>query len=470
MALHGRTILELLRDNKVVHRIVEDNTITAYAQNVMNKGNFHYLAGSDKFMPLAEKLFGGVILTDIGNSTNGLPVSMIDHSANIIAQASNDGYIGTNLKRGLLDTTRTGPINGGKGYQLCWFWDQSRGNGNISSVCLCPPELSQIETKASAAALSAESSYCNWFLANNVRVSKELAQLTIIDYEKAVGYKVYLAASVIKVDEYLLNTKAYHLNGSRLDVIRDGNGDAYVTTYTITPSADFLSLYDASRATVCYTGDAIYFYTFNYAQVGGIWTTSLEECEISTSDFSSVEHSYELQGTKFYDFDYPVKDGFMLRKTLSEKTLYAYSDNMAKIVKCNLLNSTVVSEVANPLASLADETYNGPSLLLPNGDFYKFYCPSWNAADVNQPVLWYHNDTFYATQMLYKELYGTQIMKANGNLYGTALLAGNSGDTVDYQRLHLQSLSGYVSTVNDIPTVVKTGSLTMRVTYQLTES
>lgn len=456
MALHGRATLELMREGKVVHRITHNNTVTAMPQNLMREGNFNLLATKDKFMPLAEKLFGGVYLTDITNGTNGLPVSMIDHSANITAQASNDAYTGTNLKRGIIDTTRTYPLS--NGYQFCWFWDQNRGNGTINSICLTMPELAKIELRSTQSALSNEAAYANDYLADNVEIDTSLSDLNIIDYENEYGYKVWQDNGSIKLEKWSLNTKRYHLNGSALEAI------AKIDEYTVTPPSG-VEDYDSTRCSISYTGSKIHFITF---EVTGSNTT-VHDYQIATSDYSLTVLDRTYQGVAFDSFYEPFKDGIPVDET--NHRIYAICDSNANIAICDLNDATNVTTVANPLSGIADASdYNGACLWLPNGDFYKVPYPAWGAGDNPVTVLYYHNAKFYATKMLYKELYGSHINGLNGNNY-CSVLAKSPLMAAGYNRLHLETFAPYVTTVNDLSTAVnKTGSLTMRLTYRLTEA
>ena len=456
MALHGKATLELLRDDKVVHRVTHNNTVTAFPQNVMREGNFNLLAQRDKFLPLAEKLFGGVFLTDITNGTNGLPVSMIDHAANITAQASNDAYTGTNLKRGIIDTTRTHSIS--NGYQFCWFWDQNRGNGTINSICLTMPELATFETRSIYTALENSASYANALLANNVQIDSSLAALDIIDYENEYGYKVWHDNGSIKLEKWSVNTKRYHLTGGALEATKK------IDEQTITPPSG-VEDYSANRCSISYTGSKIHFITF---VVSGSNTT-VHDYQIATSDYSLTVVDRTYQNVKFDTFDEVFKDGIPVDET--NHRIYAIADSTAHIAICDLNDATNVSVVTNPLSGISYSSYyNGPCIWLPNGDFYKVYYPSWSSSDMSVPVIYYHNGTFYATQMLYKEMYGSHMQGVHGNNYGTVLCKSPVMNDAAYRRLHLQTFAPYVTTVNDLNSAVtKTGSLTMRLTYKLTE-
>ena len=465
MALHGHTRLELIDSRgRIVRRVEKDNTITAYQAGIMGKGNFHFLIPNDKLMPVAEKFFSGCLLTDGKNASSGLPVSMIAHTSDIIAQASNDAYTGSgNLRRGSMDGYLSQPLS--NGYRFVWNWDQSHGNGHIDSVCLCRAELGKMEMKATSDALSADAAYANEFFKNNVAVDSSLSKLNIIDYENSIGYRVYHDNGKIHIEAWELNTKEYYLLGKPLSAIRK------VSEYDLTPSGGVVG-YNGTNSCVSFTGDTIHFITFVVTTASSISTTTVHDYQIDTDDLSTVSVSdYVFQGVAFSLFPAAgLKDAIPIDD--NNHKLYAICDNYSKIAICDLQNTQNVITVDNPLASV-NSYQNGACLWLPNGDFYKFNYVSWVSSDVVNPILYFHNGRFYATKMLYKELYGCPITAVSGNNYGSAIVMGTSGSDVAYQKMHLQTFAPYVTTVNDLTAqqeVTKTPRFSMRLTYTLTNT
>ena len=459
MAYHGHTILELL-DNKgrVTRRVEKDNTITNYQVGVMGRGNFHYLIPNTKIMPVNSNFFSGCFLTDGKNATDGLPVSMLSHTANITAQASNDAYTGSgNLKRGSYDSYASQEL--ANGFQNVWTWDNSHGNGHIDSVCLTRPELAKIELKSTADALSEDTAYANEFFRNNVQVDISLSKLNVIDYENGLGYKVYYDDGKIHIEAWTLNTNNYYLLGAPLSAIKK------VEDELITVSGGIVG-YNGTNSCVSFTGDTIHFITFTVTS----GNTTVHDYQISTSDLSTATVvNYTFLGVAFDVFpDAGIKDAIPIDAT--NHKLYAICNSRTKIAICDTNNTLNVQIVDNPLASY-DNYQNGSCLWLPNGDFYKFNYVSWVSTDQVVGVLYFHNGTFYATKMLYKELYGCPIVAVSGNNYGTAIVMGSSGSDVAYQKMHLQTFAPYVSTVNDLSAqqeVTKTPQQTMKLTYRLT--
>ncbi len=52
--LQGETKLELLRNGQVVHREEKHNTITPWASNALNQGNFNLLMNKTNAFPIKQ--------------------------------------------------------------------------------------------------------------------------------------------------------------------------------------------------------------------------------------------------------------------------------------------------------------------------------------------------------------------------------------------------------------------------------
>ena len=155
-----------------------------------------------------------------------------------------------------------------------------------------------------------------------------------------------------------------------------------------------------------------------------------------------------------------IKDGY----------LYALSGNQGqKIVKCNLSNDADITEYDNPVYSVAGLTKwgnggdHGSFVSLPNGDFYII---DWNTQNANAPCVYFHNNEFY-----YCKHYQARLQKSiYSNTYGTAVGIGTIAGGGRSLSLFLETMFPWVSTVANIEPVIKSADLTLKLTYELTET
>lgn len=476
MKLQGNTRLELLRDGKVVHRVEKHNVISPWLQKAIREGDFGAGIDRNKIMPLTQ-WFSGCILTDKVNcKSNTDPgfFGMINQDSNVVAMAGDDAYTGTNTRRGSADLSAgaTGPIT--NGYRWTWNWSESYGNGDINSVCLTRANLGKLhyvetgdldyETDPTLA-----KTYINESLSNGtLDVAEEVRQLTVIDYEHEIGYKVWYegtsSSGDIKVAEYALNTKRLHLTGASLGVRE------LIATHSITMSAGVKD-YSLSTATVMFTGNKLHLITFPTGN------GKVNDYVIDPTDYSSISATYERNysdiefkgfSNTFSQYEVLTKDGMWIEYEdvggVSTPFLYAVAEvsGTDKIVKCNLTNDSSVTEVAT---CPTQPDYQGIWIGLPNGDRIKCHMQGTDA-------LLYHNNRWYRTTVRDHHILGTHLQGIHGgDSYGVNLfkLDTNRPDSTYYD-MSIDAMFGWVSTVNNLQTTVsKNPGLTMRLIYEITE-
>lgn len=476
MALYGYTMLELARQKKinnrikreVVYRFEKHNDLTAFIQNVHKQGNFCSLIPADKLRPISQ-FVNGCILTD---GTNDVSTSMISHTNTTVACAGKDAYSGTNTKRGSYNTTESGIItspNGYKGIRNVWDWSTSQGNGTIGSVGLTRHQLAISEALTSAIPSAgveiADVLYNYGDLNSNLKI---IGNLHIIDYEKEVGYRVTYSGGVISIAEYQLATKQNHLltRPFLFDSSDASYMPEYVDTHTISQT---VANYDGRTSSISYTGDKIIIVTWS--------GSNIKAYPINTSDWSMgtvVEKTFN--GVSFLNQEAsPVpcnKDIVLLSGNYA--WILATVSGSVEMLKIDLLGNTVdVDEYPLPSAYFDPNgatRNNGCCMLMPNGDFYKF--PSIGAISSMQ-CLYYHNDTFYIGRLpssFNKDNWQDSMAGANMNAYGTAVMCfGNGIDNSG--SLMINAMHGMLSTVNNLDSAVtKSADLTMKLTYELTET
>jgi len=451
--LKGHARLELMRNGRIVHREEKDNTITPWMANCINRGNLNFMMSPDKIVPL-KQWFAGCLLTDIENDTS---ISMIAHNAKVIAQASNNAYTGTNLRRGSFNTNESGDVPGG--YRFVWDWTTSQGNGEIKSVCLTRPVFGATDITED---FSAPDATCMEFMSSKYVRSARFQGPFILDYDRekvfTIRYDGTSGNEKIIIDEYLINTYRYHLTGKLGDAV------SLTASHKISQA---VAGYDVNTTSVSYTGD--YFYIFRITNGGN----TMDEYKISVADWTCIKTSHTYTGVSFYKHD-GQNTGYLLKDIMPVISgyVFAYSYYNQKIYKINLSNDADIVEYDNPVAHVDTSTrWNGPSILLPNGDFYKF---SNIFADGSSAATYYHDGKFFRVM-------GNAI---NGNDWGEGYpnLAGGSNGTIisttttddaspNGQAWEILTMYPYVSTVANLQNkVVKSYDLTMKLTYTVAES
>lgn len=467
MALQGRFRLDLARKGQVVKRIEKKNTITGYPDDLMCEGNYGLLIPRDKLLPV-KQFFDGCILTDHVNDASG---NIIHHESNITACAGNDAYSGTYLKRGSFsqESTVISSANGYKGFRFVWDWGTDRGNENggvISSVCLTRHQLAISEyfndaTVPASGSEVAEILYeSGWSLDN-----RYLGRLHIIDYEREVGYRISYADNTIYIDKYQLSCKNLHLLTRPIlpDPTQTYHPE-YVGTEEIPQQVANMT---EATCSISYTGDKIYIITWS--------GSAIKAYPINISDWSMgavVEKTFnsvtfmDIPNTSYtpiYHKDIILLDG-------TDAWCMVTTGGVVKMVKIDLLGGTSDVKVEKTLPFTANTNYNGCCMLMPNGDFYKYA-----ARGVEMPTcLYYHNGNFYRARVqdtFNKGNNGCLMASANSNVYGSSLYCF-ADESYNYNGgFILGSVHGFLSTIANLDeAVIKTADLTMKLSYEITES
>lgn len=468
--LQGNTILELAREKKinnrikreVVNRIEKHNAITPWVQNVVTKGNIGMLIPSNKIMPI-KQWFEGCLLTD---STNDASLSMIAGNSNVTAQAGNDAYSGTYQKRGSFNATESGIISSTnsdyEGYRFVWDWATNQGNGSIASICLTRHQFGIAEI--SDGTITATGTNIDDTLLDSAGNSNVVGSMTIVDWEKEIGYFVSYSNGVISVAEYLLSTKQMHFM-YRFPV----NMPQLLATHTITQT---VANYAANNTSISYTGDAIHFITWSNG--------TINDYEISTSTWEVTTRTRAFSGVTFSAYNTYYRD--YLQKDVCPIIgnyiwMLGVTNGVRKMFKCNLLGSAATEifeyDLPSGLLTFSQDRINGVSAILPNGDFYKFtsYYMQVDSSLVNEPCMYFHNDKFYVARCTKfgKTNWGAgnNEVGLNANAYGNLLGLSCQDSSTRYM---LKTMFPFVSTVNNLDeAVTKSADLTMKLTYEITE-
>lgn len=493
MALQGYMRLDLSRKGQVVKRVEKKNTITSLFQNAVLEGDFQYLCDRSKIVP--ESFYDGCRLTDKANNAS---LSIIAGDSETIAQAGNDTYTGPNSKRGSyipLESSRF--YNPKDGFTKVWRWDNASGNGKINSVCLCPHELAIFDYieggKYPATADGARTQDFNHpnkvlgyseISGYNVETTflSSIAHLTIVDYANSRGYYIRVSPDFLKVliDEYEVSTSRVKLLSQPDYVVRQIGSTHTITLATALPSN--LTRFGDYPFTVCYTGDTFHIVAYEAFTESGVEKVTIRDIAIPKADPTTYTETTKVFSDvwlyPFTAFGEPSgniamqKDGFIYNATdgyiygLGKEGGTNGTPSMLRFDLNTLQVKAYDISFAPPERQGNANGYNqASSILLPNGDFFKFYI--WkqqnNAITGNNYSYYYHNDKVYAVApLLGNPRRITAMNEGKGTVFDTGFLY-----TLMTQ---LNVIYPYVSTVANLDEEVnKTYDTDMTLTYTVRE-
>lgn len=474
MALQGKFRLELAREKKVtnrvkrevVKRIEQKNTITGFSDGVLNEGDYGLLIPNSKLMPV-KQFFDGCVLTDKVNNSS---VGMIAHDANITACAGNSAYSGTYMKRGSFsqESAVISSPNGYKGYSFVFDWSTDRGNGTIASLGLTRSQLaiSEYFNDGTVPATGAEMMEILYDYGIMTADGSYLGGLHIVDYESEMGYKVRYSSNTIYIDKYQLSCKNVHLlTRPFLCDKTDDYHPEYIGTEEIAQS---VANFNDNSSSISYTGDKIVIITWSGSAIKA-YPITISNWSIGTvveKTFNGVTFTTNINtySSTPYHKDVVLLDG-------TDAWISATTGGVLKMLKIDLLGATTDVKAEKTIPFSVDGYRNCCSVMMPNGDFYKFpYVDSPQTHDA-YACLYYHNGEFYRAIIpttYWKSGNASSMAGVNSNAYGTSLI--NFGDMSGTGSLLITAMHGWLSTISDLSEpVIKSADLTMKLTYEITE-
>ena len=460
MKYQGHARLDLLRDGNVVHRVEHKNDVTAFIQNAIGKGNFHNLIASSNIMKISENWFGGCLLTD---NTNDAATMLLDGGSTVVAQASNDSYSGTNLRRGNVNTADSQVITGG--YKFVWEWDTARGNGTINSVCLTRPQIARMDFSTTAVTEDVGVAIDNLTSGYYVTVDPKLCNCNVIDYETEKGYQVTYSSGKITIKEFNFSCKALHLLTPLYGAVQNGSDHTISRT---------VANYAIASASVSYddTNKVLHLLTWSGNKLNdyAIDTADLDTCTATTHTIADV--TFLNTGDNYASV---IRRDVIL---IDNGYAWAMVNSGQKIVKIDLANNVVATgyEFSNPIYNIegsASTANNGSFMKLTNGDIYKFgnVKDDLLAAGGIEPCVYFHNGIMYFAKNYSLSRYQSEV-GSHSNNYGTIVrTAGSTTAENRFYRAGVATCFPYVSTVCNLNnSVTKNAGLTMRLDYSVTES
>ena len=463
MKYQGHARLDLLRDGKVVHREEHKNDVTAFVQNAIGKGNFHNLISSTNIMKISENWFSGCLLTD---NTNDAATMLLDGGSTVVAQASNDSYSGTNLRRGNFNTVDSQAITGG--YKFVWEWDTARGNGTINSVCLTRPQIARMDFSTTAVTEDVGVAIDNLTKGYCVTVNTSVCNCNVIDYETEKGYQVTYSSGKITIKEFNFSCKALHLLTPLYGAVQNGSDHTISQTVANYAIASASVSYDDTNKVIhllTWSGNKLNDYAIN--------TANLDTCTATTHTIADVTF-----------FNTATSYATILRRDIilvDSGYAWAMVNSGQKIVKIDLTNNVVATgfEFVNPIYTIdgsASTANNGSFMKLTNGDIYKFGNVTNISNDLStdgivEPCVYFHNGVMFYAKNYNISRYQSEV-GFHSNNYGTLVrTAGSSTSESRFYRAGVATCFPYVSTVCNLNnSVTKNAGLTMRLDYSVTES
>ena len=140
MALKGTTKIELTNvKTGEVEILQETNMVTNAISDILNTDPLHLRWGSDLFrgycLPILNNLVGGIVLFE--NKLEEDPAKYYALESNpIIGYSNMEVSPDTDVKRGSMNQTESGPLEDGTGYRFVFDFANTQGNGKISAVSL----------------------------------------------------------------------------------------------------------------------------------------------------------------------------------------------------------------------------------------------------------------------------------------------------------------------------------------------
>lgn len=510
MALKGTTRIELT-NVKTGERevIVKDNLVTNAVPSILDnpfawqlKGLYQstYFAGN--VLPLCPNLFGGILLYEdaIPEDANQLYAQSTNK---LVGYSSNNVNNKTDIMRGSMNQTESGPLDTNDGYRFVFDFATSQANGTIGAVGL----TSKWGGIAGYGSMEFDNTQSPNVLYENITIADpetNYAYMTLLHYDADTGIATSLYVSgqnVITVTRIRLHSRNWRLTRSMQLCDATQVLDKQIIETQVFCSVIATDRYPGRQYyNFCNSGDG-YVWGFehaNNARGNSSGNATINWIKIKLEDLSYEEGSWEIgaqichlgchlnkigtAGTYVYNdqSNSVILDGY----------LYCFNYGMTGVYKINLSNITDISFIEHP-----DKVVYAYETSLSNSYHYSYYSTNNISVSGNKVCLWNGwinvdqivrnkfkqgayatadnelNDGWHDTDDIYSFPY-----RCSAGQYGvnigvfTFLVNGymTTSQAPRYSRIILNS--PYLATINNLPTPVqKTADKTMKITYILRE-
>lgn len=462
MVLKGVMTIELTDESTgAVETVTEENMITEAVNNILGlnpMGIFYSATGeydstvlwNESLLPICPNMIGGILLFSKALEEDASHI--YEMSDNLpVAYAANDVNATSNMARGSLNLTESGPIT--NGYKFVWEFMPSQGNGTIAALAL----TSSFGGQNAYGSLAGDASTFLQLKRVTLDDTPEADQMVLfeaveMDFENNLLYSITFEDSSVRIRKLRIPVFSVGLN-ERLN-----DSTATVLEDKVLTCAVFKFLGSYTKYGDFIDGKDGYWYGFsNEGNSSG--DATMLWIKISKTDYSFTEGQWTLSNAALMDAGNRKLDSYpqrIVKFCIRNGYLYAPAYDKTGLYKINLANSTDVTFISfgftsqwKPLCAASScrlyMTVIGDLII--SGDF--------------QITV---NDTVIQTQGSARlEYSGTPLFQ-----YKNFLIGWGCGYGSEYRTAYL--LTPYLASINNLSSaVVKTVDKTMKITYTLTE-
>lgn len=482
MGLKGMAKIELTNVKTGEVEVIEKHNLVTNAVPAVLKNTFgwqtksayatEYLAGH--IIPLCPNLFGGILLYQ--DQIPEDPNQFFAQSTNkLIGYSSNDVSDGTDIMRGSMNQTESGPLAGGDGYRFVFDFATSQGNGTICSVGLT--------SKFGGAAGYGSEHIPGYFcipaevLASDVRFYDldNYSTLMVVHYDRNtdIATCAYVSASQnITITKIQLDAQKWKLSKDYTDIANPEVKDTQIieTQTFATYAGDGIRYYN-------FCGDGEYIWGFeqpNNKAGNKEGNATINWIKIKASDLSFEEGTWEVEaklyyfgGYRLYNYNNSGPTAYS-HSCVLDGFLYCFDYNLTGVYKINTSNITDVTFIEHPsksvysgigsyvdcgIAAIGNKVVGRRFYI--NGDSMIAFLPT---STVSISIGKQYRTVF--DQCAHHIAIGPMLVTAGQRVIGN----------VRYLARRLFMVSPYLATINNLAAPVeKTADKTMKITYILRE-
>ena len=485
MALKGTATIELTDVRTGRKEIVKhDNLVTNAVSDLLqlNPDGYLYHAGYNfaaNLLPICPNAIGGVLLFEKKLDEDPAKYYASDDNP-LVGYSSNDVNGTTDIMRGSMNQTESGPIDNNTGYKFVFDFETSQSNGTFTSLALTshwggkagygseldgksPVQVLSRYSLSYSAASSFSNSYNHW------------RNIVSYDNAKNIAYFAYVsAANTVEVGKIRINVLTLPSTvGARSDRISEHK--------TITTSAFASASNVNTRYYALLDGGDGYIWGFehvNNANGNSSGSATVNWIKISVSDWSIQEGQWTIPEQIYMFGSCSVNTNTFSQSikwsTIHNKFLYCLSYNRTKVFKINLSNPSDCTAIDSP-SGVIDVVYTGNSWYSSTqfnvvGNVL-YYPGAYILGDKAYPVK--RNAIADSTAANHSSVEPAALKGFNspGLKVGPYMLGysvyGSSSVAVDRS---VALMTPYLATINNLANpVTKTADKTMKITYILRE-
>ena len=445
----GKTVIE--RGENMVTDAVSD----IFASNYCGALNYR------NFLPLYEKMFGGVLcfneqLTVSGEGAEKDYYIPDEHTLSVTAHAGQTAFSSQSddLKRGAPSDANMSVTDGV--VTLAWEWGLSAGNGTIASLALTHADVGDAGTGSTSQAFQALQPCINASFGLPFTHNVNINNMVLFVGSDGYGYRFWTEGRTLTITKIPLLYEKTGLVAPPPFTDSDLN-----ETYTITTDTNF-----QYRPYYCYDKETHKLWLFNNSSAGGTNYANVEEVNLSTYEATNRSSSFTNLGVNvgplynYFPLQAPYANGFVyLRKPKTTGQNYQ-CNGFLRIQLSNPANRTELSALVVPHGGVFDP---GAANKLVAGKTFVV-----NTDAIGTPVLYpcsYTADYWNATAPDNVSVFPFTEDRTGLAKLGGLFVHNNSG-----QVYYVAVSKFYLATKYNLASAVqKTASQSMIVTYTLQE-